>query len=272
MAPFRRSRRELRPVPCPEVIDPPPFLAWLLERGGLDPANYRAAALQRRLPACLRQLRTQSPEAARRLLEQEPRLLPFALSTVLIGVSHFFRDAAVFENLERKILPALLASRGRLRICSVGCSRGQEPYSIAILLAELGALHRCELIGSDCREEALRAAARGAYSAGDVAALSPSRLARFFTPAGDEWTISNELRDAVSWRKSDLFSDDAPVCDLVLCRNVVIYLRDASAARAWQMLHRRLRPDGILVTGKAEKPPASAPFARVAPATYLRLS
>lgn len=268
----RRSLRGSRARPALEETEPDAFLAWLLERAGLDHRAYRGSALQRRLPACLRQLRVPTGEAARALLERRPELLPFAVGTVLIGVSHFFRDTAVFDGLAREALPALLRTGGRLRICSLGCSRGQELYSIAMLLAEAGALGRCELLGLDCRDEAVAAAERGVYTDGEVAMVAPARRQRFFEPVNGHWAIKPELRRATRWMRGDLFAPRGETWDLLLCRNVMIYLRPATAERVWAGLRERLAPGGFLVTGKAEKPPASAPFLRVAPSLFLRCS
>jgi chemotaxis methyl-accepting protein methylase len=247
------------------------FLLWLLRRAGLDQGAYRAAALQRRLSACLRLLRVPTPDAARDLLERRPELVSSALGAILIGVSHFFRDGPVFDSLETQVLPALLGTRARTRICSLGCSTGQELYSVAMLLAERGALGLCHLSGVDCRPEAIATAANGLFTAAEVVGVPPVRLAKFFTPATQgRWRIVPELVAAARWRRADLLAPDTETWDLILCRNVLIYLRPQSAAHVWRELAARLSPGGVLITGKAEKPPAGSPFTRIAPSTFLR--
>lgn len=263
-----------RPTATPSVReveparDPDPFLVWLFAQAGLDHRAYRAAALERRLPACLRQLRAASPEAARALLEKHPERVPFALGTILIGVSEFFRDDALFRALGAEVLPRLLRDRPRLRVCSVGCSNGQELYSIAIQLAELGALDRCELHGMDCREEAVGRATLGLYGPNDLRNVGEDRLRRFFRPVGGNWAITPMLRDAARWRVADLFSLPEERFDLILCRNLMIYLAPEPVARAWDLLRSRLLPGGFLVTGKAERPPSTIPLLRVARSLY----
>ncbi len=255
-----------------QEIGPEGFLAWLLERSGLDSRAYRGSALARRLPACLRRLTASSPEAARALIERSPALLPMALGSVLIGASDFFRDAAVFDHLERQLLTALLEKRPAPHICSLGCSKGQELVSVAILLAERGGLSRCRLLGIDCRPEAVAYAARGRYSADEVAdSVSPVRLARFFTPQHGEWKTAPELAASLHWRQGDLLAPDDEIHDLILCRNLLIYLRPEAAAQAWRQLEQRLAPGGFLVTGKAERPPRGSRLVRVSPSIFLRL-
>lgn len=257
----RPAARSAEPQPAPH-----PFLVWLLAQAGLDHRAYRTSALERRLPACLRQLRTTTPEEARALLEQRPERVPFALGTILIGVSEFFRDEAVFRALGEEVLPGLLREKAALRICSVGCSNGQELYSVAIQLAELGALERCQLLGLDCRAEAVARAEAGLFTANEVKNIREERLRRFFHPEDGRWRVAPALRAATRWRGEDLFGlpTEREPFDLILCRNVMIYLAPAHAARAWELLRARLRNGGFLVTGKAEEPPPSLPFLRIA--------
>ena len=119
-----------------------PLAAWILQRTGLDCSVYRPAPLNRRIPACLRALRAGSTAEARVLLARFPELLPRTLDTLLIGVTGFARDAAVFDALARIALPSLRARPDDLRVWSAGCADGSELYSAAILLAEAGLLER----------------------------------------------------------------------------------------------------------------------------------
>jgi chemotaxis methyl-accepting protein methylase len=98
-----------------------PFLLWLLEGAGLKASAYRTAPLQRRLAACLRQLRVQSSAEARHLLASKPHLQMAALDAALIGVTEFFRDAPVFEALRETVLPELRWGKRHVRVLSAGC-------------------------------------------------------------------------------------------------------------------------------------------------------
>jgi chemotaxis protein methyltransferase CheR len=243
----------------------------MLQKAGLDMCVYRPSVLQRRLPACLRQLRVACPESARGLLERRPELLTSALDAILIGVSGFFRDAPVFGQLETAVLPALLRGRPGLRVCSVGVSGGQELYSVAMLLAELGGLGESELTGIDCREDAVARAARAEFRSEEMAGVGPGRRERFFRPENGCWRIRPDLRRRIRWERADLFSfaDEGP-WDLLLFRNVSIYFAAAHAVRAWARLVARLAPGGVLVTGQAEAPPPSLGLLRIAPSIYRK--
>ena len=156
------------PSPTPLRADEPAhgFVGWVLDRSGLDASVYRHRPLLRRLPSCLRTLQVRSVAEGRALLENRPDLLPAAVGSLLIGVTEFFRDPAVFEAVRARVVPELAACRrGPLRICSAGCSSGEELYSLAILLAEAGVLAGSFLLGTDCRIEAVRQASAGVYNA-----------------------------------------------------------------------------------------------------------
>jgi Methylase of chemotaxis methyl-accepting proteins len=242
-----------------------PFLVWLLGRFGLDASAYRAAALARRLPSCLRQLRVATACEAKAALELRPELFGKALNSVLIGVTEFFRDRPVFDYLRKDLLPELLSSRHGLRVLSAGCSDGQELYSIAMLLEELGALEESELLGMDCRADAIDRARAGIFHAREAAGLDafPSPPVR----SG----ITQALRDRCRWQVGDLLSDiPGGGWDIILCRNVAIYLNEPHAVLLWERLTSALGPDGALVVGKAEKLPPSLPLVRVAANVYRR--
>jgi chemotaxis protein methyltransferase CheR len=244
------------------------FFAWLFERSGLFAAHYRPATLRRRLPAVLRVLRVGSIEEARSLLERSPGLVPAAISAALIGVTSFFRDAPVFDLLRRRVLPEITAT-GRARIWSAGCSDGAELFSVAILLAELGRLERAELLGTDCRGDAVRTAERGSFDSLAVHELVPETLARHFDAEPPRWRVAAPLRAAARFRLANvLLAAETGPWDLILCRNVAIYLEDEPAEALWHRLAGALRPGGHLVVGKAERPVASRPLYPVGPCVY----
>jgi len=153
-----------------------------------------------------------------------------------VAVSHsgFFRDPEQFAALEARILPRLLEHKSRLRVWSAGCANGLELWSLAVVLSRLGVLDGAHLLGSDLLEENLVVARAGTY---DVAEITPA------------------LRRRVRWERRDLAHDDAPAgrFELILCRNVAIYLEPAAKTRLHRMLAGALDPGGVLMVGRAER-------------------
>jgi chemotaxis protein methyltransferase CheR len=153
-----------------------------------------------------------------------------------VAVSHsgFFRDPEQFEALELRVLPRLLEHVERLRVWSAGCANGLELWSLAVVLNRLGALAGSHLLGSDLLDENLAIARAGAY---DVVEIAPA------------------LRGRPRWERRDLTKEPAPHgrWDLILCRNVAIYLGPAAKSRVHRMLAGALAPGGVLMLGRSER-------------------
>lgn len=257
------SLREPKP-PCPDLI------RWLLDRAGLRAERYRSAALARRLPACLRALHVASPEAARKAIEQRPDRLAVALDALLIGVTGFFRDAAVFANVKR-LLPQPAPGRSGLDAWCAGCSDGLETYSLGMLLGERGLLHDSSLLGTDCRPGAIARARTGVYPDRALADLPGDLRTRYFVPVAGGARVASFVRARTSWAVADALSGSDPrTFDLILCRNLAIYLEPSAATDLWKRTAAALRPGGLLVVGKAERPQDLASLVHIAPCIFLK--
>jgi len=272
-APARRQAEQCARVGWVDLKEPNALIVWLLHQAGVRAEAYRAGPLQRRLGACLRAIRATSVSQARRLLEERPELVTTAVTALLLGVSEFFRDTAVFEQLESDVLPELGRRHGVVRIWSAACSDGQELYSMAMLLSEQGLLERSALLGTDCRADAVRRAREGLFLADRVCGLSIQRRERYFVPEGRMLRIHVTLRSRTRWQVHDLLKDPPAggTWDLVLWRNTAVYLKPASAAAIWQKLAEAIRPGGFLVTGRAERPAGICGFTRAGRCVYRKL-
>ncbi|MFL5243030.1 MAG: CheR family methyltransferase [Gemmataceae bacterium] len=247
------------------------LLEWLFAQAGLNVNLYRVETLKRRLPACLRALRVRSTSEARRQIEQDHSLIPVALDTMLVGVTWFFRDAAVFDMLRDAVLPSLVEGRKNLYVWSVGCSDGAELYSVALLLSEMGALGNSYLLGTDCRAEAIARCRQSRYNADALKYVPASLIERYFDRLPGGWQIVSGIRSATRWRIANVLQGAEPgIWDLILCRNTGMYLRAEAMNRLWEQFEMHLRPGGVLVLGKAERPVGTKRFSFVAPCIYRR--
>lgn len=245
------------------------LIHFLFHQSGLDAAHYRPEALARRLPACLRALGAATVGDGWLRVSQNPERIRAALDALLLGVTRFFRDHEVFVHLEERVLPELLRRRGPLRVWSAACSTGEELYSVGLLLEAAGELERVELLGTDCRESALLAAERGIYL--NQPTERPGSDGRRWADSMPLAEMSGALRSRARWRRSDLLTGaEAGPWDLILWRNMAIYLSTGVAGKIWDQLWRELRPGGVLVSGKAEQPPADQGFVRLAPSIYQK--
>ncbi len=181
------------------------------------------------------------------------------------GESYFFRDPDQLDLIAATLLPELIARRARtrtLRLWSAGCAGGEETYTLAMLVLELAP--RLEgwqvlILGTDISAAALQKARRGLYREWSFRALSPHRRQHYFEPHGDQWQISQRLRDMVSFRHLDLVRDSFPQAtsdltefDLILCRNVFIYLDAHAVGGITAKFSQVLADGGYLVTGHNE--------------------
>jgi chemotaxis methyl-accepting protein methylase len=278
-APNPTCNRAPRPLPArafPErrpTLPPDPaaddFVQWVLRRARIDPRPYRTDPLHRRLPACLRLLRAQSFDGAKTAIEQHPKRLGAALGTLLIGVTSFFRDWDVFDHLRHDVLPDVLKRTDRPRVWSAACSAGHELYSVAMLLADVDRLPGATLVGTDCRADALARAAAAAFPDADLARLPECFRLRHVRPSPTGPHLCDALRHALRWLHQDVLLAAPPPgrFDLILCRNLAIYLHADAAEDLWHRLARHLAPGGYLVVGKAEKVRLPG-LVRTGPCTY----
>jgi len=248
------------------------FFETLLAHVQLRRTAYRCKALERRLAACLRFLRVATPDEARRKIEEQPHLASATVSVALLGVTDFFRDRIVFDRINEYVLPLLIAQHERLRIWSAACSDGPELYSVAMLLAEHRQLGRCELLGTDCREDAIACARTGRYSIERAVGIDARWRDRFMNRVADEADVIEPLRHATRWKVADLFGDPEPgPWHMILWRNMAIYLEPAVAESVWRHLCAELVPGGFLVAGKADYAPHGLPLVRVGNCIYRKL-
>jgi chemotaxis protein methyltransferase CheR len=189
-----------------------------------------------------------------------PRELDLVVEALTTNETSWFRDAAPFTALTAAIVPALAESRGtlvRLRIWSAACSTGQEPYSIAMTLAEDARVRgaRIEIVATDLSDQVLARAREGKYTQLEVnRGLPAAMLVRHFSRDGAYWRISDDLRSKVSFHRHNLL-DATPggaQFDMVYLRNVLIYFDQPTKQTILRRVQRSLAPDGFLVLGAAE--------------------
>jgi two-component system, chemotaxis family, CheB/CheR fusion protein len=189
---------------------------------------------------------------------QESELL---FRELLIGVTRFFRDPAAWEYLAQTVLPDLLARRKEehtLRAWVIGCSTGEEAYSLAMVFREV--IERSQpnaftlqIFASDLSPDAIATARRGQYPHAIRDDVSPERLARFFSSHEDYYEVNQDLRDMVLFARHDVVLDPPfTKLDLIACRNLLIYFGPLLQRRLLPLLHFSLRPGGVLFLGSSE--------------------
>ena len=244
-------------------------LDLLLEKvrrdSGYDFRDYRRGTVIRRLARRLHAAGTKTYLEYMHFLDAHPQEYPKLADDITIKVSGFFRNTYAFQQVAKLVLPALVAEKATmterdLRFWSAACARGEEPYSIAILLDQFLGQRRCDfnvsVHASDISQSALDVAQAGIYSLDDIQGLPGNVLESYFRRQKN-YEVRSEIRRMVSFSRFDLTSDTLPPftsVDCIFCCNVLIYLQKQLQQRVLSMIYDSLATPGYLVLGEAETP------------------
>lgn len=229
---------------------------------GHDFSQYKLGTMRRRIERRMAVHQLDSLPAYAAYLRETPGEVRNLYFDLPIGVTAFFRDPEAFQVLERNVLPSLLTEKGPsgvLRIWSVGCSTGEEAYSIGMLVAE--AMERqqqqckVQIFATDLNCRAIAAARAGVYPASIEGELSPARLSRFFTSemGGSAYRVLKCLRDMMVFSEHDVIRDPPfSRLDVIVCRNLLIYFDSDLQKRLVPLFYYALKPGGTLFLGTSE--------------------
>jgi two-component system CheB/CheR fusion protein len=242
---------------------PPQSLRQILNilrtRSGHDFTTYKPSTMHRRVQRRMNVHRIKAPDEYARFLRTNKQEASLLFRELLITVTSFFRDPEAFEILS-EVLPDLVRSRPAdqvLRVWVPGCATGEEAYSVAIVLHEcmsrIEQMHDVQVFATDLDPAAIDNARAGIYPSGIAADVSRERLTRYFTQDEGSWKISKDIREMVIFAPQNVLSDPPFTrLDLIVCRNLLIYLDTEQQKRLLPTLHYALRPGGILFLGPAE--------------------
>jgi two-component system CheB/CheR fusion protein len=257
------GRRPLALAPPTETENPlRKIFLQLRTQTGHDFSLYKPSTIHRRIEhrMALQQIKQLDDYVA--YLSKSPEEVESLFRDLLINVTRFFRDPEAFAVLEKQVMVRLFEDRPPgypLRVWVVGCSTGEEAYSLAILLTErmetLKRSHPIQLFATDIDSRAIAAARAGIYSASISVDVSPERLARFFTldRDGSVYRLNKIIRDMLVFSEHDVIKDPPfSKLDLISCRNLLIYLTPELQQKIIPLLHYALNPGGILFLGNSE--------------------
>lgn len=255
----------------------PDLLEKVRQHTGIDFSQYKSPTIMRRLHRRMVATGVKSLLDYGYFLDSRPEEYQHLVASFLINVTEFFRDQSLFNFLRERVIPDMI-SRARadgdgkeLRIWSAGCATGEEPYSIAILLAEaLGAetiQFNIRIFATDVDADAIAYARRGQYPVASFAKVSDDLRAHYFTPTEHGYEVAKSIRNMVIFGEHDLGQRAPfPRMDMVVCRNVLIYFATELQTRILKAFAFSLRDSGYLVLGAAETADAlSAYFSLVHP-------
>ncbi len=236
------------------------ILAFLLSAKGFDGNHYKTNYIKRRIAVRMRATGVSTYKDYLKTIQCDPQEPSRLLERLTIHVTEFFRDPNVYKAIQEKILPDVFKRNGnKIKIWCAGCSTGEEPYSIAGILAELAASYEgrisFEILATDIDPKSISTAERAEYSRDSLAKIPKERTARWFHSDGMKISVSSDVENHVRFRVHDLLGKWMPILnnfDLIFCRNLLIYLTSNQQQKIYEQFSNALTPGGYLVLGLTE--------------------
>jgi len=234
----------------------------LRSKSGNDFSQYKKTTVYRRIER--RMVIHQITKIATyvRYLQENPAEVDILFNELLIGVTSFFRDTAVWDHIKENVLPSLFSrfQNGHIvRAWIPGCSTGEEAYSLAIVFKEamekacLDKNISLQIFGTDIDNNSIEKARKGTFPLNIVNDVSAERLKRFFINTDDSFRVNAEIREMVVFAPQNVIKDPPfTKLDIISCRNLMIYLEPDLQKKLFSLFHYSLRNDGLLVLGSAE--------------------
>lgn len=237
-------------------------IVLLRTQSGHDFSQYKKSTISRRIERRMALHQLAQPNDYLRYLRENPAESELLFSELLIGVTSFFRDPVVWEQIKTEVIPLLIGrySNGAvLRAWVPGCSTGEEAYSLAIIFREameaLPSSKRCSLqiFASDLDKDAIAAGRAGVYPSSIAADVSEERLSRYFLEDAGGYRVSNDIREMVIFAQQNVIADPPFTrLDFISCRNLLIYIESELQIKLIQLFHYSLNSGGVLALGSAE--------------------
>jgi two-component system, chemotaxis family, CheB/CheR fusion protein len=238
------------------------ILGLLRERSKHDLTLYKISTVKRRIERRMGVHGLDTLTGYGRFVQENPQELDLLFKELLIGVTSFFRDPPLWQELKDTVLPALLARRTPgtpMRAWVAGCSTGEEAYSLAMAFREVADTQpnpdawTLQIFASDVNADAIAAARSGRFSGKIAVDVAPERLSRFFNAEGEGFLIGQEIRQMILFAQHDVILDPPFTrLDILSCRNLMIYFNAALQQRLLPLFHYVMRPGGVLMLGGSE--------------------
>jgi two-component system CheB/CheR fusion protein len=250
---------EIEPSPARED-DFTRIIDQLRRTGGVDFSQYKANTIHRRAMRRMVILKLDSLREYAKYLKEHPEEAEKLYNDVLIPVTSFFRDFEAFEALKSEVYPAIVkdkGNKGTIRMWAPGCSTGEETYSLAMTLLEFlgdkAASFQVQIFGTDLNEKGIQRARAGVYRESIAEEISSERMRRFFVKVEAGYRVNKAVREMCIFARQNLASDPPfSQMNVVVCRNLLIYVQLVLQKKIVPILHDALKPSGFLVLGSSE--------------------
>ncbi len=231
----------------------------IFEEKGVDFSQYKRSTIIRRIERRLSAVRVETLNDYVDYLKMNIEEVTNLYYDMLIGVTEFFRDTDVFEEVKEQIRGIVEKKEQgeEIRFWSIGCSTGEEPYTLAILLSEILkekiTKYKIKIFATDIDDESLKIARNGLYAETSLLNIDKSLIAKYFSVQKNHFEIKKSIRELVVFSKHNIISDSPFLrTDFVSCRNMLIYFNSTLQKRFFPIVHYSLKDGGVLTLGKSE--------------------
>lgn len=230
------------------------FKRLIYKKTGINLSYYKERQMKRRIDSLIKRNGFENYEDYYTAINKDKKLFDEFINYLTINVSEFYRNPSQWVLLQNEIFPTLLKHNKRLKIWSAACSTGEEPYSLVMALSQWLPINAIKILATDIDQEAIKKAKLGIYSSKSVENVPQHLLKKYFTPMGNLYKISEEIKGCVEFKQHNLLNDAYPnKCDLIICRNVMIYFTEESKEIMYKKFHDALTDDGVLFVGSTEQ-------------------
>ncbi|MDV3430164.1 protein-glutamate O-methyltransferase CheR [Paenibacillus larvae] len=230
------------------------FMKKIKDYTTIDLTLYKEAQMKRRLTTLRTKKGFSTFQSYFDAITKDPELLHEFLDRMTINVSEFWRNPLRWEQVEKRFIPEMLKLTRRLKIWSASCSTGEEPYTLAMILAEQKALQDTLLLATDIDDGALAKAEKGMYLERSLKDVPAAYISKYFRKEQGTYFISEDVKRGVKFQKQNLLEDRFETgFDLIVCRNVIIYFTEEAKHKLYQKFAQSLKPGGLLFVGSTEQ-------------------
>lgn len=221
---------------------------------GIDLSSYKEKQMKRRIQSLITRNKFVDFDDYFDGLKRDKKLYDEFTNYLTINVSEFYRNPAQWNVLEKEILPELIKKNKNINIWSSACSTGEEPYSLVMLLTKFFDLKDIKVLATDIDLGAIEKAKLGMYSEKSLQYLPDEFKSKYFERLGSSFKINSKIKNCVQFKQMNLLKDAFPHnCDLILCRNVLIYFTEEAKNDIYIKFNSSLKEDGILFVGSTEQ-------------------
>ncbi|MGE5614237.1 MAG: CheR family methyltransferase [Bacillota bacterium] len=230
------------------------FKNEILKLTDINLSQYKEKQMKRRIDSLIQKNRYESYRDYVGALKTNKELYDEFINYLTINVSEFYRNPEQWEVLKEHIFPLLLKKSPSLKIWSSACSTGDEPYTLVMVLNHFIPLKNIKILATDIDREAIKKAKAGIYTEKSVEKLPVQYLAKYFRKEGNSYIINDDVKACVEFSRINLLKDPYPEnCDLIVCRNVLIYFTEEAKEEIYKKINKALKTGGVLFIGSTEQ-------------------